>query len=365
MYTARVVVLLSGGLDSNLTLAALLAQPIREVERVHALIFDYGQSSAVEIQKATTLCTWWRVPYTVRRIDPGLLQGQVDTHAEIPARNLVFLSLAASFAIDMGFNTVAIGAEPDSTYTDSTKSFLAEADVLLQQFGLQCIAPVKDLHNKAELVVKALELGVPLWLCHSSRSSAVSGGCKTSRLFLDAIDQVLHNTILPTPRILQELERIVVEPETTQNIMRIHYGGGRSFKYPAALFTVLAHPLFKTGEDVRVYSTGSWMHDLYHVANLPEMLFKQPKVRGHRTAYVQRLIDQPVNCDSKWGQWGLKQALAPLPRPRYLRAVACRVHQGHLAYALYSLGYEVELPAYRTSMLLETTPDEPMPDMKT
>ena len=359
-YPQKVVVLLSGGLDSNVTLAHLVAQPVERVERVHALIFDYAQSSSREMSCAEQLCLQWKVPYTIQRLDPAMLCGKTDIHQEIPARNLIFIALAAAFAADLGFDTIALGAEPDSTYTDSTIAFLDKTSDLLGHFGMSLIAPVKRLTNKVSVVHRALDLGVPLHLCHSSRSNVVDGQCKTSQLFLEAITCLLPNGFLSARAILAELALVEAHHDPSRNIMYLRYNTPTepsSFKYAAALFTVLGSPLMAQGISIHVHSTGSWMNDLARVCNLPGIL-DAPHTRliYHQTEDLHRILNQPVNCDNMWAQWGIKQAVACLPRPRYLKAVACRLIQGHLGHVLHELGYELEAPAYRHSILLETAP---------
>lgn len=342
MSPKKVVVLLSGGLDSVLSMAELLAKPVTEVERVHALIFDYGQSSLVEIACAKTICEHWRVPYQIAKIQ--LMTGS-DTHVEIPARNLIFVAYAASLAMRMHYNCVAIGAEPDSTFTDSTVDFIERADYLLSSFDVELIAPVKFYANKYELVSRALDLGVPLHLCHSSRSNLVDGKCKTSSLFLDAL-QRLFPAIEPI-ELLAQLSKLKMNYDKLIDTYHIYHEYG-TFKYASALFSLCE----KTNwENTKVYSTGSWMRDLSSVAKL---LGKSDCFEFEKTGKMADLATQVLNCNSQAAQWGFKQVVSLLPRPRYLKSVACRVTQGHFANALKDLGYKIELPAYRNGAYIET-----------
>ena len=340
----KVVVLLSGGLDSVLSLAELVAKPVSEIERVHALIFDYGQSSSAEIECAKTICTNWRVPYEIRKIQ--LMTGS-DTHSEIPARNFIFVSYAASVAMSMHYNCIAIGAEPDSTYTDSSIEFLDQTNSLLKLFDLGLVAPVKHYRNKYELVTIALDLGVPLHLCHSSRTNAVDGNCKTSALLFSALKR-LFPAIEPIS-LLQELGKLQSSYDNRLDTYQVSYSGNHSFKYPAAMFA-LSEKL--DWESTKVYSTGSWMREISSVST---MLGIQDKFSFEKTDTTQDLISQPLNCNSKYAQWGIKQAMSFLPRPRYVKSVSCRIIQGHLAAALADLGYQLELPAYRCGPYIETT----------
>lgn len=355
----KVVVLLSGGLDSLLSLAELVAAPLSEVERVFALIFNYGQSSVAEIDNAKRVCEAWGVPY---RIDYLPIAG-TDTTKEIPARNLIFISHAAALAKELSFNTIAIGAEPDSTYTDSSPAFLADCDRMLRLFDVSLIAPVKNLQSKRALVERALELGVPLHLCHSSRSNAVDGNCITSSRFLATFGQIFPSSPMLPTEILTELGKQYYTYDLPSHTFCLRYGENNSFKYPAALFTVLGDPLFRPESPglehrlLNIYSTGSWMRDMRDVLALPSIRgYHVVSVSFVETHSLHELMNQRVNCSSHWAKWGMKQALSMLKRPRYSKYIACRVTQGHLAATLTDLGYVIEAPASRKGLLLETDP---------
>lgn len=345
----KTLVLLSGGLDSNVSLALCLSRA--DVEQVHALIFKYGQSSINEVSKAETLCLAWGVAYTVKELDMGTA---TDTHKELPMRNLIFIAQAAKLAKEMEFDTIVFGAEPDSTYTDSSNEFINKADQLLKMFSLNLWAPVKNLANKTEVVRYALDLGVPLHLCHSSRSNKVDGECKTSARFLAAVGNLFPNYFKPE-WMLKKLGTVQYEWKNPTHC-RIYYQDHPQnfpFKYAAAMFTVAAHPALKQlFTPIKVFTTGSWGQCLvYHaeIAGLHNLILPQIT---HR---LSDLLYQPINGDSQWAQWGYKQALSLLPRPRYATHVACRITQGHLAKALQDLGYRVTVPCEKLGICLETS----------
>jgi len=350
MNPLKVVVLLSGGLDSMLTVAKLVAAPVSEVERVHALIFMYNQSNAKEVSCAAEFCKSWGVPCTIQNLEIA----QTDVHNEIPARNLIFIANAAAFAMRMNFNAVALGAEPDSTYTDSTPLFLAEMDSLLRMFGLTLIAPVKKMANKRALVEAALDLGVPLHLVHSSRSNEVDGACKTSAMFLGALRQLFPNFLSPK-EILFALATLNTFRDEVRDTVYVQYIPNHSFKFAAALFTVAARPEFLQPLKIEVYSTGSWMRDLAAVMQMPSVRTQcQTQLVFTNTHALVPLMHQMLNCDHKVARWGILQAVSGLKRPRYSKFIACRQTQGNLASALESLGYTVERPNERRGVLLET-----------
>ena len=105
----RAVVLLSGGLDS----ATVLAIAQKEGYDVHALVVDYGQRHRHELEAAKKLAQKAEIPSRVMPLDLRVFGGSALTddidvpHGRdesemqeeipvtyVPARNLVFLSLA-------------------------------------------------------------------------------------------------------------------------------------------------------------------------------------------------------------------------------------------------------------------------------
>jgi 7-cyano-7-deazaguanine synthase in queuosine biosynthesis len=347
----RVLVLLSGGLDSLTCLAHYVARP--DVEHVEALTYFYNQSSATEVKRAQQVCADWCVPHVVQ----SLQVAATDTHAEIPARNLVFIAHAMAYALQHELDTVCIGAEPDATYTDSSAEFVAAMDTAVKLFGVRLEAPIKTLENKAEVLRVALGLGVPLHLCHSSLSEHVDGQCKTSARFLAAI-----NTVFPCGYTPEDILRLLGRLRTIRGARsyRVGYGDGQSFKLAAAVFT-LAQCTDAMGAGATVYSTGSWMAAMQdaNLNRVPAM-----PLRYSRTEVLTRLLHQTFNCDSEPAQLGIMQALSGLPRPRYAPRLACRVVQGHLAAAARRLGYAVVTPREPHDILLDTSTrpvDAPVP----
>src|SRR5690349_20076605 len=96
------VVLLSGGLDSTvcLALAARAGGP------VVGLCIDYGQRNHIEIEHARRVAAHYDAEVVVLPLDlagvaPGGIAGPADEPLQslyIPARNLVFLSVAMAVA---------------------------------------------------------------------------------------------------------------------------------------------------------------------------------------------------------------------------------------------------------------------------
>lgn len=109
MSGKNAVVVLSGGQDS----VTCLHWAKQEYERVHAVSFDYGQRHRTELQAAREIAKEAGIPHGVYPIH-GLQGGALTDHGIpvnpegghqnlpstfLPGRNLVFLTLAASFGV--------------------------------------------------------------------------------------------------------------------------------------------------------------------------------------------------------------------------------------------------------------------------
>ena len=115
------IVLLSGGLDSTTTLYYAKSKGYK----CHALIFDYGQRHKKELRSAVAVAKRASVAYRAVRIKlpwkgSSLLDRKMKVPARkkmkgipstyVPARNIIFLSFALSYAESIGAQAVFIGA---------------------------------------------------------------------------------------------------------------------------------------------------------------------------------------------------------------------------------------------------------------
>ena len=189
------VVLLSGGLDSSTCLYEAKAAGFSVI----AMAFDYGQrhkielSSAEKIAKTAEVKEFVIAPLNLRVFGASALtsdeilvpKGGADLDKNhhipvtyVPARNLIFLSMATSLAEARGASTVYIGvnALDYSGYPDCRPEFIEAfkktADLATragqQGSALQIITPLID-KTKSEIVKRAVELNVPLeltWSCY-------------------------------------------------------------------------------------------------------------------------------------------------------------------------------------------------------
>ena len=140
------VILLSGGLDSA-TAAALL----RKNFRLHALSFRYGQRHAVEIAAAKRVARSLGIrDHRVVNLDLAAFGGSALTDRRIavpkkrrigkgvpstyvPARNTVFLAIAAAFAETVGAKDLIVGFNvlDYSGYPDCRPKFIRAFETVL------------------------------------------------------------------------------------------------------------------------------------------------------------------------------------------------------------------------------------------
>src|SRR5438093_5196406 len=188
----RAVVLLSGGIDSTTTLAIAIA----EGYEAYTLSFDYGQRHQVETETA------WRVAnslgaeeHRIAKIDLHIFGGSALTDdievpkqrseteiahgipvTYVPARNTIFLAYALAWAEVVGASDIFIGvnAIDYSGYPDYRPEFIEACEHLanlatkagVEGRRFQIHTPLIKL-SKAEIIRKAIELGVDLSLTHS------------------------------------------------------------------------------------------------------------------------------------------------------------------------------------------------------
>lgn len=225
MSGARAVVLVSGGLDSAVTLACAR----RDGRQCHALSFDYGQRHRHELPAAAAVAiSLGAAAHTTIRVDLRAIGGSALTDAAldvpkdgdgvvtardghsrapqgtdgaqstgagagehipityVPARNLVFLSLAAGLAETISASEVYLGvnAVDYSGYPDCREPFLRAFEQAARlgtragvqgQSPLRVVAPLVSL-SKAEIISLGESLGVNFALTHSCYDPDTSGG---------------------------------------------------------------------------------------------------------------------------------------------------------------------------------------------
>ena len=213
----RAVVLLSGGLDSAVTLAVARDDGYE----TYALTLLYGQKHSREVQSARELArALGAKEHMVLEIPLGELGGSSLTDegleipkgrdletitAEIPstyvpARNTVLLAFALSWAEILGAEAVYIGANTVdfSGYPDCRPEFY-EAFQRVADLGTKSGVEGRKIEiryplirlSKAEIVRRGAELGVPFeltWSCYAGGERAC-GKCDSCQLRLRGFEE--------------------------------------------------------------------------------------------------------------------------------------------------------------------------------
>lgn len=201
------VVLLSGGLDSMVCTALAKEQGFR----VLALTIDYNQRHRIELASATSIAKRLGVarhvilPLDLRQFGGSALTADIDVPKDgmgddipvtyVPARNLIFLSLALAWAEATGARDVFIGvnALDYSGYPDCRPEFIDGFEALARlatkvgnDGGTVTVhAPLQNL-KKSEIALEAARLGLEAgqsWSCYDPLADGKACGvCDSCRL---------------------------------------------------------------------------------------------------------------------------------------------------------------------------------------
>lgn len=183
----RYVLLFSGGLDSTTALYWLKSQG----HEVRALGVDYGQRHRKELESARFIAKRADVEYRVVNlsairplISESSQTGSLDVpeghYTEesmkltvVPNRNMIMLSLAIGWAVNLKFDGVAYAAHIGDhvIYPDCRQEFvdaMAKAAQLCDWHSVQVLSPFQNF-TKGQIVQLAHDLKVPLehtWSCY-------------------------------------------------------------------------------------------------------------------------------------------------------------------------------------------------------
>ncbi len=204
----KAICLLSGGLDSATTLGIAL----RDGYETSALTINYGQLHQKEIESAENIAKHFGIEHVSIRVPmpwggSALLDKNIplpkgrneDEMASgipvsyVPARNTIFLSLAASFAEARGADVIFIGANAIdySGYPDCRPDFFKAFQTVIAR-GTKCgienkqieiKAPLLEL-TKAEIIGLGYSLQIPYeltWSCYEG-GKVPCGECDSCKL---------------------------------------------------------------------------------------------------------------------------------------------------------------------------------------
>lgn len=208
----KVLVLLSGGVDSSTCLAMAVEKYGKE--NVIALVASYGQKHTKEIESARKIGNYYgveiieinlgkifsysncsllshsntEIPYGTYKEQLNKVKGEtISTY--VPFRNGLFLSTAASIALSKNCEIIYYGAHSDDSagnaYPDCSEEFnraMNEAIYLGSGKKVKIEAPFVSLHKK-DIIKKGLELKLPYeftWSCYEGNEYSC-GKCGTCR----------------------------------------------------------------------------------------------------------------------------------------------------------------------------------------
>ncbi len=189
----KAIVLLSGGLDSVVSLAVIK----EKCSEIIGITFNYGQKSYLAEKRAaekvskyygiedkiidldwlsiistSSLTTKDTIPYISKdNLDNKLIAQNTAKSVWVPNRNGLFVNIAACFAEAYNFDTIIIGAnkEEGATFKDNTIEFINAINTSLENSvnsKIELEAPLINM-TKEEIVNIAIQRNVPLELIHS------------------------------------------------------------------------------------------------------------------------------------------------------------------------------------------------------
>lgn len=188
----KAISVLSGGLDCTVATSAFA----KDYE-IHAITFNYGQKAFErEVKAARQICekmNWsheviglpWLAEISTSSLNtaddiPEVSFDDLDDAEKsektaqsvwVPARNMVFTSIAVSYAESIGAEMIIVGwdAEEAATFPDNSKEFLDAFNELIDVGSpdeIRIEAPAIDL-DKEEIVRLGVETGAPMELSYS------------------------------------------------------------------------------------------------------------------------------------------------------------------------------------------------------
>ncbi|OPX92381.1 MAG: 7-cyano-7-deazaguanine synthase [Pelotomaculum sp. PtaB.Bin104] len=202
------IVLLSGGLDSTVSLACAL----RESNVILCLTFNYGQrASQNEIKAAASLARHYRLSHQVVEIpflkditgtalvksDLDLPEPEITALDEqetcnvsaakvwVPNRNGLFINIAAAFAESCEAQLVVTGfnSEEAATFPDNSVSFVKSINKSLNYSTLNHVRVVSYTQrlDKVDIIKLGLKMSVPfqyIWSCYRG-GEKMCGRCES------------------------------------------------------------------------------------------------------------------------------------------------------------------------------------------
>jgi 7-cyano-7-deazaguanine synthase len=209
------VVIYSGGMDSY-TVLNLVLQQAPSHEDVFALSFDYGQKHIKEIDYAKRACSSLNVNHKVidihaineivhnssltssMAIPEGHYEDENMKSTFVPNRNMILLSLAIGYAVDVDASKVYYGAHAGdhAIYPDCRPEFVHAMNAVAKIANydpVEIVTPYLN-HSKIEILKEGLAMGLDYsntWTCYNGREKAC-GKCGSC---VERLESFEHNQL--------------------------------------------------------------------------------------------------------------------------------------------------------------------------
>lgn len=211
----NVIILLSGGIDST-TLLWLSKEMFGDI---YAISFDYGQKHSIELEFAKEVASIAgvkkhfivEIPHLKYIGGNALTDRNIEVPSEsytdqppittVPMRNLIFLSIAASYADIYEIENIGIGIHSmDSPYPDCRAEFASSAEAAINASSvmvakkknrIKIFSPFLGM-TKVDIVKLGKELGVPFEKTYSCYKGVYPpcGECATCRQREEALKEI-------------------------------------------------------------------------------------------------------------------------------------------------------------------------------
>ena len=213
----KAIILLSGGLDSVVSLASIFS----DYSDILALTFNYGQKSFIAEKKSSEkIASFYNIKHRIIDLDwlADISTSSLNTDDSVPSltvsdlmsknltvsssksvwvpnRNGLFVNIAATFAEALKYDVIVLGAnkEEAQTFKDNSIEFLYAINNSLKNSmnrEVKLIAPLIDC-SKPEIVKRGISLNVPFNLissCYVSENGHC-GKCESCVRLLRALEE--------------------------------------------------------------------------------------------------------------------------------------------------------------------------------
>ena len=183
------LLLLSGGLDSSVLLGHILSLG----KKCIALSFDYGQRHKKELESAKKIAAHYSIEHYIIYIDSqlfttancSLTNNSLNVTVEntyVPARNLLFLAHALSFAESRNISEIYFGANAQDTthFPDCKRTFFDSVEIsyhLGTKTNPCVILTPFSSFSKKQIIALGNELSVPMQLTLSCYNPILGKSC--------------------------------------------------------------------------------------------------------------------------------------------------------------------------------------------